>query len=72
MSHSVSRAKPWMDEPSKVTPRTKGFLELLHGDGDALDVAKDVGKPEANELDVLLHRSVEDVVNGLAFAPQDS
>ena len=48
----------------------EGFLELLHGDGDALDVAKDVGKPEANELDVLLHRSVEDVVNGLAFAPK--
>ena len=48
----------------------EGVLKRLHGDGDALDVAQDVRKPETNKLDVLLPGGVEDVVNGLAFAPQ--
>ena len=52
-----------MEEPSKFMPPREGDLQLLDRYGQALETAEDVGEPQANELDVVLARLAEDVLD---------
>ena len=64
MSDSSIRLKPVIDEPSKPMPSVERALELVLADGEALQLAEDVGEPQPDELDVVLLDQREDVLLG--------
>ena len=54
MSDSSIALKPVIDEPSKPMPGLERVLQLGRVDRERLQLAQDVGEPEADEADLAL------------------
>ena len=62
MSDSWTRLKPSIAEPSKVMPSSRAVSSSAGVDGEALELAEDVGEPQADEADAAFLDGSEHVV----------
>ena len=67
MSDSSIALKPVIEEPSKPMPASKRVVELGRVDRERLQLAEDVGEPEADEADVALGDDRLYVLRGLGM-----
>jgi hypothetical protein len=64
MSDSSMALKPVIDEAVEPHPALEGILQLGRVDREGLELAQDVGEPEADEADLPLVDDGLDVVGG--------